>query len=221
VSSSKALRNAPIIGIAGWKRSGKTTLTVRLVEEFTRRGLNVATVKHAHHAFQIDDAETDSARHRRAGARQVAIVSRRRWAIVSELAGASEPDFAEVIGWLEPCDLVIVEGYKLAPIPKIEVRRQASLTKRPLADDDPLVIAIAADHEVDGKGLPVFSLDDISRIANFISARIGPLVAGHGSGAPGPSSAYPVMPPSTGKVQGRDGEVEQNTFGLAGRKPPR
>jgi molybdopterin-guanine dinucleotide biosynthesis adapter protein len=176
----------PIIGIVGWKKSGKTTLTVRLVEEFTRRGLKVATVKHAHHAFQIDDGDADSARHRRAGARQVAVVSARRWAIVSELSGAPEPDLAEVIGWLDPCDLIIVEGYKSAPIPKVETRRQDTITKRPLADNDPLVLAVAADHEVEGKALPVFSLDDIGGIADFISTAIGPLTPQHSSGAPGP-----------------------------------
>ena len=188
MSSSHALPTTPIIGIVGWKESGKTTLTVRLVEEFTRRGLTVATVKHAHHAFQIDDGETDSARHRRAGARQVAVVSRRRWAMVSELTGAPEPNLTEVIGWLDPCHLIIVEGYKSAPIPKIETRRQATLTKQPLADNDPLVLAIATDHEVDGKGLPVFSLDDIAAIADFISTAIGPLIPRHGPGAPAPQS---------------------------------
>jgi len=165
----------PIIGIAGWKKSGKTTLTVRLIEELTRRGHKIASVKHAHHAFQIDDAETDSARHRRAGAGEVAVVSGKRWAIVHELDGADEPDFAEVISWLSPCDLVIVEGYKSAAIPKIEARRLASLTRRPLADEDPEVIAIAADYPLDGKGLPVFSLDDIAGIADLIVARVGPL----------------------------------------------
>lgn len=165
----------PIIGIAGWKKSGKTTLTVRLVEEFARRGLKVATVKHAHHAFVIDDDDTDSARHRRAGARQVAVVSAARWAIVTELDGAPEPNFEEVIAALEPADLVIVEGYKSAPIPKIEARRLASFTRRPLAADDPNVIAIAADHAVDGNGLPVFALDDIGAIADFVDKTIGPL----------------------------------------------
>ena len=90
--------DTPIIGIVGWKNSGKTALAVQLVEEFTRRGLDVATLKHAHHAFQIDDGETDSARHRRAGARQVAVVSNKRWALIEELEGAPEPDFADVIG---------------------------------------------------------------------------------------------------------------------------
>ena len=163
----------PVIGIAGWKKSGKTTLVVRLIEEFTRRGLKVASVKHAHHNFQIDDAETDSARHRRAGAAQVAVVSAKRWALISELGGAREPDLAEVLAWLGPCDLVIVEGYKSAAIPKIEARRSAALGQETLADSDPNVIAIAADHAADGRGLPVFSLDDIAGIADFIAKSIG------------------------------------------------
>jgi molybdopterin-guanine dinucleotide biosynthesis protein B len=163
----------PVIGVAGWKKSGKTTLVVRLIEEFSRRGLKVASVKHAHHNFQIDDAETDSARHRRAGAAQVAVVSAKRWALISELGGAPEPDLAEVLARLGPCDLVIVEGYKSAAIPKIEARRSAALSRETLADGDPNVIAIAADHTADGRGLPVFSLDDVATIADFIATSIG------------------------------------------------
>jgi molybdopterin-guanine dinucleotide biosynthesis protein B len=163
----------PVIGIAGWKKSGKTTLVVRLIEEFTRRGLKVASVKHAHHNFQIDDAETDSARHRRAGAAQVAVVSAKRWALIGELGSAPEPDLAEVLAWLGPCDLVIVEGYKSAAIPKIEARRSAASSRETLADGDPNVIAIAADHAADGCGLPVFSLDDIAAITDFIATSIG------------------------------------------------
>jgi molybdopterin-guanine dinucleotide biosynthesis protein B len=178
----------PIIGIAGWKKSGKTTLVVRLVEEFTRRGLEVATLKHAHHNFQIDDKETDSARHRRAGAREVAVVSRDRWAMVGELQSAPEPDFAEVTGWFSPCDLIIVEGYKSARIPKIEARRTASSDHTPLSASDPLVIAIAADHVVEGEQVPVFGLDDIAGIADFIAEAVGvgraPAVARKKRGAP-------------------------------------
>ena len=165
----------PVIGIAGWKKSGKTTLTVRLVAEFTRRGLKVATVKHAHHAFQIDEGETDSARHRQAGAGEVAIVSGKRWAIVHELGEEAEPALAEVLGWLSPCDLVIVEGYKAAPIPKIETRRQAAHRQSPLADTDPHVIAIAADHAVPATRVPAFPLDDIAALADFITQAVGPL----------------------------------------------
>jgi molybdopterin-guanine dinucleotide biosynthesis protein B len=161
----------PVIGIAGWKKSGKTTLVTRLIAELTRRGLKVATVKHAHHAFQIDEAETDSARHRRAGAAQVAVVSPERWAMITELNGGPEPELAEVLSRLDPCDLIIVEGYKGAAIPKIEVRRTAALGNEPLAGRDPTVLAIAADHVPEGHGLPVFALDDVTGIADFILAQ--------------------------------------------------
>jgi molybdopterin-guanine dinucleotide biosynthesis adapter protein len=163
----------PVIGIVGWKKSGKTTLVVALIEEFTRRGLKVASVKHAHHNFQVDDKDTDSARHRRAGAARVALVSAKRWAVIGELGDAPEPELAEVIGWLGPCDLVIVEGYKSAPIPKIEARRSAAVSREPLADRDPHIKAIAADHAADAGGLPVFALDDTSGIADFIADTVG------------------------------------------------
>ena len=162
--------HSPLIGVAGWKNSGKTTLVTKLVAELTRRGLSVATIKHAHHAFQIDDGETDSARHRRAGASQVAIVSQARWAVVRELGGAAEPALEEIIARLEPCDLIIVEGYKRAPIRKIEVRRVVATDKRSLFTDDPNVIAIASDHAITGTTLPVFELDDIPALADFILA---------------------------------------------------
>lgn len=173
---------APIIGIVGWKKSGKTTLTIRLVEEFTRRGFRVATIKHAHHHFRIDDEETDSARHRRAGAHQVAIVSSRRWAIVTELGDRPEPDFPDVIAALGEADLIIVEGYKSAPIRKIEARRQQSFERTPLAEHDPLVVAIAADHPVNAGALPVFSLDAITSLADFIAEVTGLTHTANGQG---------------------------------------
>jgi molybdopterin-guanine dinucleotide biosynthesis protein B len=175
-----------IIGIAGWKKSGKTTLAVRLIAEFTARGLKVASVKHAHHGFQIDDAETDSARHRRAGARPVAIVSRRRWALVRELGEDDpEPDLDQVIGWLGPCDLVVVEGYKAAAIPKIEARRRDARGHEPLAPCDANVIAVVSDHATDGAGRPVFALDDIGGLADFIARSLAlPQSPTPGAGAP-------------------------------------
>jgi molybdopterin-guanine dinucleotide biosynthesis protein B len=160
-----------VVGIAGWKNSGKTTLAMRLIAEFTRRGLRVAAVKHAHHAFRIDEGETDSARHRRAGAGQVAIVARTRWALVRELKGDPEPTLDAVISWLDPCDLVIVEGYKSATIPKIEVRRSAA-TGAALSDRDRNVIAIAADHAVVGARAPVFPIDDVVAIADLITVKV-------------------------------------------------
>jgi molybdopterin-guanine dinucleotide biosynthesis adapter protein len=178
----RGVGHTPVIGIAGWKKSGKTTLVEGLVGEFTRRGLKVATVKHAHHDFQIDQAETDSARHRRAGASQVAVVSAKRWAVIAELEAAPEPGLADVLTWLEPCDLVIVEGYKSAHIPKVETRRREALGSKPLAPSDPNVIAIAADHTPEGAGRPVFALDDVAVIADFIALCLG--VAAKGAAAP-------------------------------------
>jgi molybdopterin-guanine dinucleotide biosynthesis protein B len=166
--------NAPkVIGVAGWKRSGKTTLVTRLIAELTRRGFRIATVKHAHHGFQIDDADTDSARHRRAGAVQVAVVSARRWAVVRELGDEPEPSLDEIIARLDACDLVIVEGYKAAPIPKIEARRREAVRATPLADMDPNVIAVAADFACETAGRPLLGLDDVSGIADFIVQAIG------------------------------------------------
>ena len=173
-STLKGPRGAPVMGVAGWKKSGKTTLVERLVVEFTRRGLKVSTVKHAHHDFQIDDGATDSARHRRAGAAQVAIVSSNRWAIVNELRDMPEPGLQDVLDKLEPCDLVLVEGYKAAPIAKIEARRREGLPGRALAAEDLNVIAIASDHEITDEKVPRFALDDITAIADFILKTVDP-----------------------------------------------
>ena len=117
--------------------------------------------------------DTDSARHRRAGAVKVAIVSASRWALVEELRGAPEPSLKEVFDAIGPCDLILVEGYKSAPIPKIEARRRGSLRQQPLAAGDPNVIAIAADHAAEGEGRPVFALDDISGLADFLVQAVG------------------------------------------------
>ena len=160
-----------VIGVAGWKNSGKTTLVTRLIAELTRRGFKVASVKHAHHNFQIDDAETDSARHRRAGARQVAIVSPKRWALVRELGGAPEPSLPEVIDRLDPCDLVIVEGYKSEPIPKVEVRLKGAHAPA-LFPDDPNVVAVATDDVLDTT-LPQLDANDPEAVAQFIAQFLG------------------------------------------------
>lgn len=160
-----------VLGIAGWKNSGKTTLVERLVAELAARGLTVATVKHAHHDFDIDVPGTDSYRHRAAGAREVAIVSARRWAMMHELHDENEPALDAVLARLSPADIVIVEGWKHGGHPKIELRRRSTGEERPLADTDPWVIAIAADYEIRAKSLPVFSIDDVGAIADFVVGR--------------------------------------------------
>ena len=163
---------APLIGIVGWKNSGKTTLAVRLVEEFSARGFSITTVKHAHHNLRLDDKDTDSARHRRAGARQVAVVSSRRWAILTEKPDEPEIDFPEIIARLDPCDLIIVEGYKSQPIPKIEARRLEAAPGFRLAETDAHVLAIAADHDISDADVPVFALNDIAAIADHIAQQL-------------------------------------------------
>jgi len=156
---------SPIFGITGWKNAGKTTLTERLVAEFVRRGWTVATVKHAHHAADIDHPGTDSFRHRAAGATEVALVTAGRFAIVRE---QEEPSLAEVLARLAPADLVLVEGFKTAAHAKIEVRADES---RPMTPADYNIVAIAAALPGEG-GLPRFSRDDIAGIADFIAAHI-------------------------------------------------
>ena len=167
-TSLRGITGAPVLGIVGWKKSGKTTLVVSLVAELTRRGRCIATIKHAHHDIQIDADETDSARHRRAGAVEAAVVSPHRWAIVSDTHETGEPRLEDIIARLAPCDLILVEGHKRAPIPKIEVRRQAAETQQPLAGTDNSIIAIVSDMAVSDAGLPVFDPDDIDGLVAFI-----------------------------------------------------
>jgi molybdopterin-guanine dinucleotide biosynthesis adapter protein len=165
----------PVIGVSGWKKSGKTTLAVRLIEEFSRRGHHVVSIKHAHDSFQVDDAQTDSARHRSAGSREICIVGSKRWAIIHQLDHEPEPTLEEVLAWMSPADLIIVEGYKFAEIPKIEVRARIAYSHNKLAPDDPLVIAIASDSTEPGETVPVFSRDDIGEMADFVTAKVGPI----------------------------------------------
>jgi molybdopterin-guanine dinucleotide biosynthesis adapter protein len=174
---------AKVFGVAGWKNSGKTGLVERLVGEFVARGWKVTTVKHAHHSFDIDHEGTDSFRHRAAGAREVAIVSRRRWALVHEIdVTEDEPALKDILARLSPADLVIVEGYKRDHHKKIEVRRREARDSAPVSPGDPSIVAIAADYPLEDEGLPVFDLDDLSGIADFVARECGlELLAGSAS----------------------------------------
>ena len=159
-----------IFGVVGWKNSGKTTLMAKLIAEFARRGVKVAAVKHAHHEFDVDQPGRDLFKFREAGAREVAVVSSRRVAIMHELRGEDEPELEEIIDRLSGSELILVEGFKTRSHPKIEARRRDAAQLDPLAGAVPNVIAIAADHETDAAGLPVFALDDAAAIADFITA---------------------------------------------------
>lgn len=159
--------NPRIIGIAGWKNSGKTTLTERLVAELVGRGRRVSTIKHAHHDADIDQQGTDSFRHRQAGAIEVLLATGRRWALMHELRGDDEPSLDELVARLSPCDLVIVEGFKGGDHPKIETRRLEAKDAAPLPPAAN-VAAIAADHPIADAAVPVFALDDVAAIADFV-----------------------------------------------------
>lgn len=156
-----------VIGVAGFKNAGKTTLVERLVRELTGRGFRIATVKHAHHSFDIDHEGRDSFRHRQAGASEVAVISGQRWAIIHELRGEAEPSFTAILAKLAPCDLVIVEGYKHGTHEKIEVRN-LGLDHPRLAGEDPSIVAIAANGEIADAPVPVFDRDHVEALADFI-----------------------------------------------------
>ncbi len=161
------MKETPVFGITGWKNAGKTTLVERLVAELVRRGRRVSTVKHAHHDVDIDKPGTDSHRHRVAGATEVALVGGLRYAIMRE---GGEPTLAEVIGRLAPADLILIEGYKREPHPKIEVRASHD---RPIAPGDPSIVALACDAPPPDLTLPWFSRDDVASMADFIETRCG------------------------------------------------
>ena len=160
-----------IYGIVGFKNAGKTGLMERLVTNITGRGFNVSTLKHAHHNFDIDHPGKDSHRHRVAGAHQVLLASRARWALMTELRDSDEPPLADLLTRLDPVDLVLVEGYKRDKHPKIEAYR-AETGHPVLAHNDPTVRAMATDTEID-VACPVFDLDDTAAIADFILAEVG------------------------------------------------
>lgn len=159
-------------GFAGYSGSGKTTLLERLVAELIGRGVRVSVVKHAHHTFDIDQPGKDSYRHRMAGAQEVLVSSESRWALMAELRGAPELTLDQVLSRLSPCDLVLVEGFKREPIPKLEVHRVAN-GKDWIFPSDPNVVAVATDApSVPGAGLPRFGLDEYGRIADFIVGQV-------------------------------------------------
>ena len=155
-----------LFGFAGYSGSGKTTLVEKLIPRFVRQPLRVSLIKHAHHTFDVDHPGKDSHRHRQAGCTEVLITSSRRWALMHELRGEPEPSFAEQLAHLSPCDLVLVEGFKFQPIPKLEVFRAVNASP-PLHPNDPHIVAVASDGPVD-TGLPRLDLNDDAAIAAFI-----------------------------------------------------
>ena len=156
-----------VFGFAGWSGAGKTTLVEKLIPLFTRRGLSVSVIKHAHHGFDLDKPGKDSWRHREAGATQVLMLSNDRWVLMHELRGAPEPTLEEQLRVLQPTDLVLIEGYKAAAVPKIEVHRAVN-GKPLLYPDNPHIVAVASDVPLPDSLLPRLDLDDAPAVAAFI-----------------------------------------------------
>ena len=161
-----------LIGLSGWSGSGKTTLLAALIPTLIARGRTVSTIKHAHHAFDVDKPGKDSWEHRAAGAQGVLVSSANRWALMHEHRGAPEADLETLIGHMSPVDLVLVEGFKTHQHAKLEIHRP-SLGKPLLCRDDPRVVALASDAPVAGLAIPRLALDDIAAIADFILAHAG------------------------------------------------
>lgn len=161
-----------IFGLAGWSGSGKTTLLVRLIPALIAHGIAVSTIKHAHHAFDVDTPGKDSFEHRRAGAREVMISSSNRFALIHELRGAPEPSVEELVRRMTPVDLLIIEGFKHHAHDKLEVHRPA-LGKPLLAAEDPRVVAVASDREIPGLRVPRLDMNDVEAVARFVIEHCG------------------------------------------------
>ena len=160
-----------VFGFAGFSGSGKTTLIEQLIPMFTARGLRVSLIKHAHHAFDVDQPGKDSYRHRHAGAQEVLVTSSRRWALMHELRGEAEPSLEMLAARMAACDLLLVEGFKRAALPKLEVFR-AAVGEALLHPHDPHIVAVAADAPLDAP-LPVLDLNQPAQICEFILQHLG------------------------------------------------
>ena len=167
-----SIHSNSVIGITGWSGSGKTSLVIRLIPEFRARGLRVATIKHAHHAFDIDTPGKDSYEHRAAGAAEVVVSSEKRWAIMHENREDAEPTLDELLARMSPADIVLVEGFKNDRHTKIEVHRPSTGAELICTGNDS-IIAVASDSALTGIKLPVLDLNDTSAIADFIAERCG------------------------------------------------
>ena len=160
-----------VFGLAGYSGSGKTTLLEALIPRLTAAGLRVSLIKHAHHRFDIDQPGKDSYRLREAGCSEVLLISGQRWVLMHELRGKPEPSLEEQIARFSECDLVLVEGFKDTPIPKLEVHRP-SVGKPLIAGSGVETIVAVATDEPDVVSkltvLPVLDINDRDAIADFI-----------------------------------------------------
>jgi molybdopterin-guanine dinucleotide biosynthesis adapter protein len=167
-----------VLGVSGWSGCGKTTLIVALIPRLRARGLSVSTLKHAHHDLDLDTPGKDTWHHREAGAREVLLVTGRRWALLHELREEPEPPLAALLARLQPVDLVLVEGWKTGDYPKLEIWRAVAEDRPPRFPHDATIIAVASEPpldpaDYDRPGLPAFPLADLEGIAGFVAEFAG------------------------------------------------
>ena len=166
-----------LVGFVGHSGAGKTTLLEQVIALLRSWGLSVSLIKHAHHHFQVDTPGKDSWRHRQAGAQEVLIASDQRWALLHELGDEPAPGLESLLHHLTPCDLVLVEGFKQEPIPKVEVWRAAQGGPR-LDRNDPWIIALVTDQAQPGL-LPCLDIQDPEAMARFLVQRFDLVVRPH------------------------------------------
>jgi molybdopterin-guanine dinucleotide biosynthesis protein B len=172
------------LGISGWSGCGKTTLIEALIPRLRARGLTVSTLKYAHHDVDLDTPGKDTWRHRAAGAREVILATGRRWALLHESRDEPEPSLTDLLSYLQPVDLVLVEGWKTGAYPKLEIWRPLGDDKPPRFPQDPTIVAVASDPVLDparyGRpGLPALPLNDVEAIAGFVIGWVKRPDAGH------------------------------------------
>lgn len=170
----------PIVSIVGKSNSGKTTLIERLIPALGARGYRIGTIKHSHHDIDLDRPGKDSYRHKSAGAEAVMVAGPGRIALVQDVVDAQLDD---LVGYFKDLDLVITEGYKRTSKPKIEICR-AARSSAPLCREDPSLVAMVTDLDIEGLTVPAFLPDDIQGLADFIEDRFLSRPAAAAGGAP-------------------------------------
>lgn len=170
----ETMNETRVLGIAGWSGAGKTTLLVKLIPLLVARGLRVATLKHAHHAFDVDQPGKDSYEHRKAGASEVIVSSARRWVQMHEIGAGAEASLRELLAKVSPCDLILVEGFKTERHPKLEIYR-AAVGKPALHPQDEHIVAVASDQPLPGLRIPRVDLNDIAAVADVVLTHAQPL----------------------------------------------
>lgn len=156
-----------VFGVVGRSGSGKTTLIEAMIPWFNQQGIEVAVIKHSHHNLEFEPPQKDSSRFRSAGAREVIVASPYHYALFHNLKAQDEPRLSELVQRIEGADIILVEGYRQAAIPRLEVYRPAHGTA-PIYESTENVVAIATDELLAGVSLPLLPLNEPHRVAAFI-----------------------------------------------------